>query len=121
MKREGVQKHVWSLGERLQAGLREVDSRHPALGLKVGGMPCAPSLVFANPAAKPLMIRHMLQRGYLMSSQLYVTWPHTSDLVAGMLTALDESLGKVAQLQAEGQLQSAAGPISVSTGFARLV
>jgi hypothetical protein len=56
-----------------------------------------------------------------MSSQLYVTWPHTEALVAGMLTALDESLGKVAQLQAEGQLQSTAGPISVSTGFARLV
>jgi glutamate-1-semialdehyde 2,1-aminomutase len=48
MRREGVQKHVWSLGERLQAGLREVASRHPTLGLKIGGMPCAPSLGFAE-------------------------------------------------------------------------
>ncbi|HCN76225.1 MAG TPA: class III aminotransferase [Verrucomicrobiales bacterium] len=92
MRREGVQKHVWSLGERLQAGLREVASRHPALGLKISGMPCASSLVFANPAAKPLMIREMLQRGYLMSSQLYVTWCHDDEKVAGMLAALDEAL-----------------------------
>lgn len=114
MKREGVQKHVWSLGERLQAGLREVALRHPALGLKIGGMPCAPSLVFANPAAKPLMIRHMLQRGYLMSSQLYATWCHDDEKIAGMLAALDESLAMVAATP----LEAAQGP---QQGFARLV
>lgn len=114
MKREGVQKHVWSLGERLQAGLREVAARHPALGLKIGGMPCAPSLVFANPAAKPLMIRHMLQRGFLMSSQLYVTWCHDDEKIAAMLAALDEALGIVAQTP----LEAAQGP---QQGFARLV
>ena len=114
MRREGVQKHVWSLGEQLQAGLREVASMHPGLGLKVGSMPCAPSLVFANPAAKPLMIRHMLQRGYLMSSQLYVTWCHDDEKVASMLAALDESLTIVAQTP----LEAAQGP---QHGFARLV
>jgi glutamate-1-semialdehyde 2,1-aminomutase len=114
MKREGVQKHVWSLGERLQAGLREVAARLPALGLKIGGMPCSPSLVFANPAAKPLMIRQMLQRGYLMSSQLYVTWCHDDEKVASMLSALDETLAIVAQTP----LKAAQGP---QQGFARLV
>ncbi len=114
MRREGVQKHVWSLGERLQAGLREVASMHPGLGLKVGSMPCAPSLVFANPAAKPLMIRHMLQRGYLISSQLYVTWCHNGEKVASMLAALDEALAIVAQTP----LEVAQGP---QHGFARLV
>jgi glutamate-1-semialdehyde 2,1-aminomutase len=121
MQREGVQKYVWELGGRLQAGLREVAAKHPTLQLKIGGMPCAPSLGFADPAAKVLMIRHMLQRGYLMSSQLYVTWPHTAELIAGMLTDLDESLGAVAELQASGQLQSTAGSMPASTGFARLV
>ncbi len=114
MRREGVQKHVWSLGERLQAGLREVAARHPALGLKIGGMPCAPSLVFANPAAKPLMIRHMLQRGFLMSSQLYVTWCNDDEKIAAMLAALDESLAIVAQTPLEA-IQGA------QQGFARLV
>ncbi|MCF7788208.1 MAG: aminotransferase class III-fold pyridoxal phosphate-dependent enzyme [Prosthecobacter sp.] len=114
MQREGVQQQVWQLGERLQSGLREVAARHPALQLKVGGMPCAPSLAFANPAAKQHMIRHMLQRGFLMSSQLYVTWSHTEAMVAEMLAALDESLAIVANTP----LELAQGP---QQGFARLV
>jgi hypothetical protein len=116
-----VQQHVWTLGGRLQAGLREVAARHPTLQLKIGGMPCAPSLGFADPAAKVLMIRHMLQRGYLMSSQLYVTWPHTDELIAGMLSALDESLDRVAKTQERGELKREAGVEIVQQGFARLV
>jgi glutamate-1-semialdehyde 2,1-aminomutase len=114
MRRESVQKHLWSLGERLQTGLSEVASRYPTLGLKIGGMPCAPSIVFANSSAKPLMIRHMLQRGYLISSQLYVTWCHDDEKVAGMLAALDESLALVSQ----ATLDTAEAP---QQGFARLV
>ncbi len=114
MQREGVQQQVWQLGERLQSGLREVAARHPSLQLKVGGMSCAPSLAFANPAAKQHMIRHMLQRGYMMSSQLYVTWSHTEAMVAAMLAALDESLAIVASTP----LEATQGP---QQGFARLV
>ena len=121
MQREGVQKHVWELGGRLQAGLREVAARHPSLQLKIGGMPCAPSLGFADPAAKVLMIRHMLQRGYLMSSQLYVTWPHTDELITGMLAVLDESLDLVSKTQERGELKSTAGVEIAQQGFARLV
>jgi hypothetical protein len=121
MQREGVQKHVWSLGERLQGSLREVASRHPTLQLKIGGMPCAPSLGFAEPAAKVLMIRHMLQHGYLMSSQLYVTWPHTDELIAEMLAALDETLEIVDQAQASGKFPSEDGAPGIENGFARLV
>ena len=114
MQREGVQQRVWELGGRLQSGLREVAARHPALQLKIGGMPCAPSLAFANPAAKQHMIRHMLERGYLMSSQLYATWSHTEETVAAMLTALDEALAIVSNTP----LETAQGP---QQGFARLV
>ncbi|WP_395745713.1 aminotransferase class III-fold pyridoxal phosphate-dependent enzyme [Prosthecobacter sp.] len=114
MRREKVQPYVWKLGERLQSGLREIAARHPELQLNTGGMPCAPSLVFANPAAKPLMIRHMLQRGYLMSSQLYVTWSHGDEMVAAMLAALDETLAEVAKMP----LEAAQG---TQQGFARLV
>jgi hypothetical protein len=105
----------------LQGSLREVASRHPTLQLKIGGMPCAPSLGFADPAAKVLMIRHMIQRGYLMSSQLYVTWPHTDELIAGMLAALDESLDRVSKTQERGELKHEAGIELAQQGFARLV
>lgn len=122
MEREGVQQHVWSLGEKLQAGLREAAARHPALQLKIGSMPCAPSLAFgvSAPAAKAMMIREMLKHGFLMSSQLYVMWPHTEAQVASMLSALDESLGVVSKLVVEGRLEAEAQVKTPQQGFARL-
>jgi hypothetical protein len=56
----------------------------------------------------------MLQRGYLISSQLYVTWCHDDEKVAGMLAALDESLALVSQ----ATLDTAEAP---QQGFTRLV
>jgi hypothetical protein len=77
---------------------------------------------FADPAAKPLMIRHMLQRGYLMSSQLYVTWCHDDEKVANMLAALDEALAIVAKHRSgRGQVSSEDGGPGIENGFARLV
>ncbi len=125
MESEGVQAHVWSLGEELQAGLREVAARHPSLMLMIGSMPCAPSLAFAlGPlagAAKALMIRHMLARGWMMSSQLYAMWPHTRQHVRDMLAALDESLAGISATLKRGALETEAGVRNVQQGFARLV
>ena len=46
LRREGVQPQVWSVGERRQRGLRELAARHPALQIKIGVQPCAPSIAF---------------------------------------------------------------------------
>lgn len=124
MQRAGVQQHVWSLGEKLQSGLRDVVARHPALQMKIGSMPCAPSIVFGlgeeSGAAKALMIRHMLERGFLISSQLYVMWPHNEEMIASMLSALDESLALVAQTRERGALKAESGVQTAQQGFARL-
>lgn len=125
MRTEGVQQRVWSLGEKLQSGLREVAARHPALQIKIGGMPCAPSIAFtlgdAAASAKALMIRGMLRRGFMMSSQLYAMWPHTDEHMSGMLAVLDETLAEVSSLHEHGTLISEAGVTTQQTGFARLV
>jgi len=124
MRTLGVQKHVWQLGEFLQQRLRETAANHPALRLKVAGMPCAPSWAVQlgefSAAAKALCIRQMLTRGFLLSSQLYVMWPHSETVVARMIAALDESLAEVTRWHAEGRLQTEAGPTPAGTGFARL-
>jgi glutamate-1-semialdehyde 2,1-aminomutase len=124
MQRCDVQAHVWSLGEKLQAGLREVAARHPSLELKIGGQPCAPSLTFQlgddTAAAKALCIRGMLSQGYLFSSQLYVMYPHQEADLARMLGALDEVLNGLLPLQAAGCLRETAGPEVRPAGFARL-
>ncbi|MEQ1849988.1 MAG: aminotransferase class III-fold pyridoxal phosphate-dependent enzyme [Chthoniobacteraceae bacterium] len=124
MRALDVQQHVWTLGEEMQNGLREVAARHPALKLKVASMPCAPSLAFELPglsaAAKTLMIRRMLARGITFSSQLYVMWPHTTAEVRTMLSALDETLAELVRLHEQGRLEEEAGAKQASTGFARL-
>jgi hypothetical protein len=56
-----------------------------------------------------------------MSSQLYVSWTHTDELIAGMLAALDETLEMVGQAQEGGKFQSEHGGPSMGNGFARLV
>jgi glutamate-1-semialdehyde 2,1-aminomutase len=124
MRHEGVQQHVWSLGEKLQSGLREVAAKYSALQIKIGGMPCAPSFAFQlgedSAAAKALAIRGMLTQGFLFSSQLYAMWPHTETMIADMLSALDETLADVGRLHEQGRLKQEAGPQVVPTGFARL-
>jgi glutamate-1-semialdehyde 2,1-aminomutase len=122
MQRLPVQKHVWDLGVKLQAGLRDLAARHTALGLRVGGMPCAPSLAFGAQAqaAKVVMIRRMLARGYMISPQWYVMWAHDAAHVQGALAALDEVLGQIADLKGENRLENEAGSIPASSGFARL-
>jgi glutamate-1-semialdehyde 2,1-aminomutase len=88
-------------------------------------MPCSPSISFAlegdAATAKALMIRGMIQRGFLMSSQLYVTWSHTEELVRSMIAALEETLLEMAQLHEAGAWDKNLGQSGVGTGFARLV
>jgi glutamate-1-semialdehyde 2,1-aminomutase len=125
MEREHVQPHVWNLGGKLQQGLRELAARHQALEIKVAGMPCAPSFAFSlgdlSGAAKAVIIREMLRRGFLFSSQLYVMWPHTEAMIGSLLDALDEALQSASKLHSQGALAKEAGPLPSTTGFARLV
>ena len=124
IQRCGVQARVWSLGELLQDGLREIASRHPALSIKIGGQPCAPSIAFQlgddSAAAKALCIRGMLNKGILFSSQLYAQWCHDEAMIADLLSALDEVLGGLDETHQRGALRETAGPSVVPSGFARL-
>ncbi len=119
-----VHEHVWELGGHLQTGLRAVAAKHESLQLKVGGMPCAPSLAFQlgdlSAAAKALMIRAMLTRGFLFSSQLYAMWPHDAAMIDRALAALDESLVAVSALHRAGSLEAEGGIARGQSGFARL-
>jgi glutamate-1-semialdehyde 2,1-aminomutase len=125
MQREGVQTHVWALGERLQLGMRAVAARYSSLNIQVGGMPCAPSISFglggAAAAAKALMVRGMVQRGFLVSSQLYLTWAHGDEHVGSLIAAWEETLMEIARYHAAGGLEKAAGQKVADSGFARLV
>jgi glutamate-1-semialdehyde 2,1-aminomutase len=124
MRRLGTQARVWSLGRRLQQGLRDLAAAHPQLKIAVGGQPAAPSLAFAlgadSAAAKILCIRHMVARGFLVSGQYYVLGTHDQSQIESLLAALDEVFAAIDVLQARGQLQAGAGDVKTNQGFGRL-
>ena len=124
MQRDGTQAHVWSLGGRLQSGLRALAENHAALKLAIGGQPAAPSFAFSlgadSAAAKTLAVRRMVARGFLFSGQLYVMGTHDDAQVDSLLTALDEVLRELAALHAAGRLQAEAGRVQTNAGFGRL-
>lgn len=114
---------IWEMGEEFVAKLKQVASAHPACQLSVGGMPPCPSLAFGlnahAAAARALMIRELVSRGFLASSQLYLMLAHTDEQQAEFLCALDESLGKVQAALTEGQISEMAHGVKANQ-FARL-
>ncbi len=125
MHREGVQPQVWALGERLQWRLREMAARYSSLNIQIGGMPSAPSISFglgaAAAGAKALMVRGMVQRGFLVSGQLYLTWAHGDEHLGSLIGAWEETLIEMVREQEKGMLDRHAGEGVAVTGFARLV
>ena len=124
MCRTRTQAHVWSLGERLQSGLRALTEQYPALKIAVTGQPPSPSLGFAlgsdNAAAKVLFIRRLLARGFLASSQFYLFGTHDELQVNSLLDALAEVFAELESLLAAGRLQAEAGAVRTHAGFGRL-
>ena len=92
--------------------------------LKIAGQPCAPSLAFdlgdISSAAKALMIRRMLARGFMVSVQFYVMFAHDEALIDSLLNQLAEVFSELSVLHADRRLASEAGNVKVSGGFARL-
>ena len=106
MRRCSAQAHVWRLGGRLQAGLRKIGEAAGDLNLTIGGQPCAPTLVFQlgdqGGAAKALLVRKMLARGFMVSSALYVMFPHDEEMIDSLLLHLEEVVGELAVLHRSG-------------------
>lgn len=123
MRRVKAADYVWSTGEVLQKGLKALASKHATCKFVVAGMPSSPALAFDlgadSPSAKALMVRKMLTRGFIVSSQMFVMMTITSEKIERFLDAMDTTLGEIAKLANEGKLQSEAGPVAAA-GFTRL-
>lgn len=114
---------IWEKGEAFVKELTRLASSHAACKLSVGGMPPCPSLTFClsehAATARALMIREMVCRGFLTSSQLYLMLAHTDEQQSEFLCALDESLSEVENALADGQIAKMA-PVVGANQFARL-
>jgi len=126
IEREDVSIAIWESGTGFAQRLRDVAAAHPSTKMKIGGMPPCPSIAFDlgpgpdSVAAKVLMIRNLVRRGFLASSQLYLMHSHTTEQKSRFLEAMDETLGEIATEIDRGTLSETAGsPAAVNT-FARL-
>lgn len=124
VERLGVQKIVWDRGEKLQASLRSLASRHPGCRLVIGGMPATPTMAFDlgadAPLAQTLYVRKMRERGFLVASYIYVMLAHDDERIASMLSAADETLAEIAAILDRGALAEESGVARGLRGFTRL-
>ena len=91
MRRLGTQARVWSLGQRLQQGLRNWPLRIRSSSSPWRPAP-APSLAFgleADSAAAKVLYLHRLVRGFLVSGY-YVLGTHDEAQIESLLAALEE-------------------------------
>ena len=92
--------------------------------MTVGGMPPCPSITFSlgsdSAAAKVLMIRGLVERGFLGSSQLYLMQSHTSEQKLRFIDALDSVVREIGKAIRSGALAETAGSLPASGAFARL-
>ena len=123
-QRLGVQKIVWERGMALQSSLKEIAARHPACRLTIGGMPPTPTLTFdlasESRLAQRIYVRKMRERGFLVSSVLYLMLAHEPEYIERFLEALELVLVELAQVIETGRLAVEAGATRAPAGFARL-
>jgi glutamate-1-semialdehyde 2,1-aminomutase len=124
VRRLKVSELVWTRGERLQAGLRELALRHSACQLTVAGLPATPTITFGlgadAPLAQALYVRKLVGRGFLASTYHYVMLAHDDDKIASFLAAADETLGELSETIARGRLAEESGVPRKTSAFARL-
>lgn len=108
--------------------VREIWSQAAAragLKIKISGMLPLPAFSFDNPealASKTFFSQSLLERGYLASNAVYVTYAHTPALLAGYEAVVTAAFKEIAVLLKEGHGSLEArlqGPLS-HTGFSRL-
>jgi glutamate-1-semialdehyde 2,1-aminomutase len=95
------------------------------LRIKITGMMPLPAFGFDHPealASKTFFSQRLLERGYLASNAVYVTYAHTPAILAGYQAAVSEAFQEIAILlkQSPESLQARLkGPLA-HTGFSRL-
>lgn len=129
MQASGTQARVSQLGQTLTNHLRELSTKYPQVRMKVDGQPAAPIISFdlgeSAQSAKQIVVRRMLERGFLVWATWYIMQTHTEAHVAAATEAMDAALSDLTKLIDAGRLHEEAGPrggikAAMGQSFARL-
>jgi glutamate-1-semialdehyde 2,1-aminomutase len=125
MRTVNAQAHVWGLGGLMQGGLTQLARRYPDLKMKSWGLPSNPYMTFdlgeGAPQVKALIVRLMLAHGFLSTGGAsFIMFTHTKEMIERYLDALDQVLGQINALAAQGRIAAEVGRVNVMSQFARL-
>lgn len=122
MQRCDVPPHLCKIGNMISDGWR----RHAeSAGLKINVMGIPPLTTFAfehkeNQTMQTLFTQEMLNRGFLASKSVYVSFSHTEENVETYLENVDRAFGTIKKALESGNIQKyLKGPVA-QAGFHRL-
>ena len=122
MKAKKVPQHLERIGAMIGKGRKELAAKH-GIALKIEGPNCLITLSFDDKNAnelKTLFIQEMLDRGFLATTSVYVSYAHTEMHVKKYLSAVDEVFTVIKKaLNENNVVKYLRGPVA-HTGFNRL-
>jgi len=121
MRAENAPQRVHDIGLNVRKNWIAIASSH-GLTLTCNGLPAMSTYTlegFIAAEVKTFITEKMLASGYLASTALYASLPHSPEILAAYYAELSQVFGELADLGPEGLSQIIGGKISAS-GFGRL-
>ncbi len=122
LRQHRVPEYLAEIGNRVKQGWMRTAER-AGLDITVSGLPQLPRFALNYPnaqAARTLFTQMMLERGYLATNSLYVTFAHQPSHVDAYLAACEESFRELTKALGCGSVEAQLkGPVA-HTGFHRL-
>lgn len=107
-QKNNVADHLMKIGERITRGWKKAADRN---GLKIETHGIAPLTSFSlqygddSQALHTLFNQEMLERGYLVTKAVYVSFAHTEKIIDKYLTLVDEVFGKLKKVIEKGNVR----------------
>lgn len=121
-RENSVEQHLEKIGQKVQAGWKELAEKHQ-LNVTITGIYPMSHLEFEyedSLALKTLYTQEMLKRGFLATNAFYASFSHTDQVVDNYLSMADESFSVIKRgLESKNIFELLEGEVCQS-GFQRL-
>lgn len=106
-QKKNVANHLMKLGERINQGWIKLAKKH-GLKIEIHGITPLTSLSFAydedSQKYRTLFNQEMLERGFLVSAGVYLSYAHTAKIIDKYLKAVDQVFGIISKAFREGNV-----------------
>ena len=123
MMRIDLPTHCGHIGRRYLAAVLGASERHGVPLVREGDIDEHPHVRFEHEQSQELMtlyIRLMLQRGFLTSGGMFVSLPHTEEVIDEYAEAMDPVFAEIADALRAGDVTARIDGLVARPGFARL-